>query len=120
MEKIKITYAGRYDNGGKVLSNLYFDEEGRRFVFSSKLAGVSIGFKVECNDEGGGTYSGFKPIEEKAEQSFIDEHIARDKAVFELFRTKQLTKKILPNEYDKIMKRLKDLTLGLSRAEKRL
>ena len=123
MEKkqIKIIFAGRLDSGRNTLSYLYFLENGERVVFSKKILDVSIGFKIDCVDEGNGCYSGFKrTLEITTDQSFIDKHIARDKAVFELFRVKKESKKIPTNEYDEIIQRLNDLTRGLTRSEKKV
>lgn len=115
-----ITYAGRIDNGGKTLSYLYYSEDGKRLVFSKKvLSWLSIGGKLTCKDEGEGIYSGFKETKEKAEQSFIDEHIARDKAIYEVFRSKKDSGKIPPNEYYNLVKRLNNITSRMSRAEKK-
>ena len=120
MKEIKIKFAGRVDNGGKNLSYLYISEDGKRMVFSKRvISWLPIGGMLSCKDEGEGVYSGFKEIQEKAEQEFIDEHIARDKAVYEVFRSKKEISKIPSNEYDNLIKRLKNITYVLSRAEKK-
>ena len=66
-----------------------------------------------------GTYTQFKLTDERAEQSFIDEHVARDKAEFIEWTAKKNLAKVPKSKYDDVINDLRDVTRYLSSTEKK-
>ena len=90
METLKLTYAGQFDNGDKALKFLYIDENGKKYIFKGKLLSMQvIGNKLTCIREKENIYTKFIEIPEKADKNFIDEHIARQNAVFTEWKIKR-------------------------------
>ena len=121
MEIIKLTYAGQYDNGDKSLKFLYFDENDKKYIFKRKLLPMQvIGNKLTCNKDDERTFTQFKEISEKADKKFIDEHIARQNAVFNEWKIKRDLRKFPKSEYEKLTENLKRITADLTQQEKKI
>ena len=121
MENLKLTYAGQYDNGDKSLKFLYLDEDEKKYIFKRKLLLTQvIGNKLTCIREDEGTYTQFREVSEKADKNFIDEHIARQNAVFTEWKIKRDLRKFPKSEYEKLTENLKQITADLTQQEKKI
>ena len=121
MENLKLTYAGQYDNGDKSLKFLYLDEDEKKYIFKRKLLSTQvIGNKLTCIREDEGTYTQFIEVSEKADKNFIDEHIARQNAVFTEWKIKRDLRKFPKSEYEKLTENLKRITADLTQQEKKI
>ena len=121
METLKLTYAGQFDNGDKALKFLYLDENGKKYIFKGKLLSMQvIGNKLTCIREEENIYTKFIEIPEKADKNFIDEHIARQNAVFTEWKIKRDLRKFPKSEYEKLTENLKRITSDLTQQEKKI
>ena len=123
MSIIRVKYAGRYDNandGKTALRHLYISDDGKRLIFKGKLIKISsIGSVITMVQDTDGTYTQFKLTDERAEQSFIDEHVARDKAEFIEWTAKKNLAKVPKSKYDDVINDLRDVMRYLSATEKK-
>lgn len=123
MSIIRVKYAGRYDNaadGKTALRHLYICDDDRRIIFKNKVIKISsIGSILTMEQEDGGTFTNFRLTDERADQSFIDEHVARDRAEYIEWTSRKNLAKVPNSKYDDVINDLRDVTRYLSSSEKK-